>query len=177
MLPFLCHRETYHNLFFSKLRLSLICRCAEAHYWCFSDFSWFATEIAHFGYKVQARNQLGTPGLAKSFPRGAQIFQTMSNSFQLCLTDFSRGGAKRFCRWASPPLWLRVCRVPQFAYLSIGIFLHPCESHLHSILYLGPEFEFEFIDKQLMKADQGLKSSLATQKHRKKWHTYTQMKQ
>ena len=39
------------------------------------------------------------------------------------------------------------------------------------------EFEFEFIDKQPMKAGQGLKSSLATQKHRKKWHTYTQMKQ
>ena len=35
----------------------------------------------------------------------------------------------------------------------------------------------EFIDKQPMKAGQGLKSSLATQKHRKKWHTYTQMKQ
>ena len=30
------------------------------------------------------------------------------------------------------------------------------------------EFEFEFIDKQPMKAGQGLKSSLATQKHRKK---------
>ena len=40
---------------------------------------------------AQARNQLGTPGVAKSFLRGAQIFQTMSNSFQLCPTDFSRG--------------------------------------------------------------------------------------
>jgi len=30
------------------------------------------------------------------------------------------------------------------------------------------EDEFEFIDKQPMKAGQGLKSSLATQKHRKK---------
>jgi len=28
-----------------------------------------------------------------------------------------------------------------------------------------------------MKAGQGMKSSLATQKHRKKWHTYAQMKQ
>jgi len=35
---------------------------------------------------AQARNQLGTPGVAKSFLRGAQIFQTMSNSFQLCPT-------------------------------------------------------------------------------------------
>ena len=46
---------------------------------------------------TQARNQLGTPGVAKSFLRGAHIFQTMSNSFQLCPTDFSRGG-KKFCR-------------------------------------------------------------------------------
>jgi len=29
----------------------------------------------------QARNQLGTPGGAKSFLRGAQIFQAMSNTF------------------------------------------------------------------------------------------------
>jgi len=35
------------------------------------------------------------------------------------------------------------------------------------------EFEFEFIDKQPMKAGQGLKSSLATQKHRKKNDTHT----
>jgi len=35
-------------------------------------------------------------------------------------------------------------------------------------------FEFEFIDKQPMKAGQGLKSSLATQKHRKKMiHIHT----
>jgi len=33
--------------------------------------------------------------------------------------------------------------------------------------------EFEFIDKQPMKAGQGLKSSLATQKHRKKNDTHT----
>jgi len=45
----------------------------------------------------QARNQLGTPGVAKSFLRGPQIFQTISTSFQLCPTYFSRGGgAKRF---------------------------------------------------------------------------------
>jgi len=50
----------------------------------------------------QARNQLETPGVAKSFLRGAQIFQTMSNSFQLCPTDFSRGG-EEFCRGRSPP--------------------------------------------------------------------------
>jgi len=34
-------------------------------------------------------------------------------------------------------------------------------------------FEFEFIDKQPMKAGQGLKCSLATQKHRKKNDTHT----
>jgi len=40
------------------------------------------------------RNQLGTPGGAKSFLRGAQNFQTMSNSFKLCPTQFSRGDKK-----------------------------------------------------------------------------------
>ena len=49
----------------------------------------------------QARNQLGTLGVAKRFLRGTQIFHTMSNSFQLCSTDFSRGGEK-VCRETSP---------------------------------------------------------------------------
>jgi len=53
--------------------------------------------------RKQARNQLGTPGGAKSFPRGANIFWTMSNIFKLCPTDFSRGG-EYFLRGASPPL-------------------------------------------------------------------------
>jgi len=44
---------------------------------------------------LQACNQLGTPGGAKSFPRGAQIFKTMSNSFKLCPTHFSGGEAKK----------------------------------------------------------------------------------
>ena len=40
----------------------------------------------------QARNlQLGTPGGAKSFPRGTEFFLTMSNCFTLCPTHFSRG--------------------------------------------------------------------------------------
>jgi len=29
--------------------------------------------------------------------------------------------------------------VPQFAYWSIGNFLHPCESQPHSLLHIGPE--------------------------------------
>ena len=59
---------------------------------------------------AQARNQLGTPGLAKSFLRGAQIFQTMSNSFQLCPKCFSRV-QKRFAGGGFAPLphWLRAC--------------------------------------------------------------------
>jgi len=85
---------------------------------------------------AQARNQLGTPGGAKSFLRGVQIFklcpirpvtslghqgwqrlfwgaqvcQTVSNSFQLCPTDFSRGGEK-VCWGSFAPLslWLRAC--------------------------------------------------------------------
>ena len=48
-----------------------------------------------------ARNQLGTPGGAKSFLRGAQIFWTMSNMFKLYPTHFSRG-AKHFLEGASP---------------------------------------------------------------------------
>ena len=43
-----------------------------------------STELA------QARNQLGTLGGAKSFPKGAQNFWTMSNIFKLCPTYFSR---------------------------------------------------------------------------------------
>jgi len=39
----------------------------------------------------QARNQLGTPGGAKSFPSGAKIFWTMSNIFKMCPTHSSRG--------------------------------------------------------------------------------------
>jgi len=50
----------------------------------------------------QARNQLGTPGVPKSFLRGAQIFQAMSNSFQRCPTDFCKGGGK-VSQWAKPP--------------------------------------------------------------------------
>ena len=42
-----------------------------------------------------ARSLVGTAGVAESFLRGAKNFQTMSNGFQLCPTDFSRG-AKRF---------------------------------------------------------------------------------
>ena len=44
----------------------------------------------------QALNQLGTPGVAKSFLRGPQIFQTMS-------IGFSRGGEK-VCRGGFAPL-------------------------------------------------------------------------
>ena len=39
--------------------------------------------------------------MAKSFLRGAQIFQTVSNSLQLCPTKFSMEGEK-FCREVSP---------------------------------------------------------------------------
>jgi len=39
----------------------------------------------------QACNQLGTPGGAKSFVSGAQIFWTVSDSLKLCSTHFSKG--------------------------------------------------------------------------------------
>jgi len=38
----------------------------------------------------QARSQLGTPGWAKSFLRGAQIFEPMSINFELFPTHISR---------------------------------------------------------------------------------------
>ena len=49
----------------------------------------------------QGRNQLGTPGVAKSFLRGPN-FLTMSNSFDLCSTHFSRR-EKKFVGGRSPP--------------------------------------------------------------------------
>jgi len=59
----------------------------------------WAAHLAHPEYTplVQARNQLGTPGGAKSFLRGAQIFKTMSISFKPCPTHFSKEG-ENFCR-------------------------------------------------------------------------------
>ena len=60
----------------------------------------------------QARKQLGTPGVAKSFLRGPQIFQTVSTGFQLCPTDFSMGG-KKVCRggFAPYPLVTGLCTI------------------------------------------------------------------
>jgi len=52
-------------------------------------------ERTHHGR--QACNQLGTSGGAKSFPRRAQIFWTMSNIVKLCATHFSRMERKIFC--------------------------------------------------------------------------------
>ena len=48
----------------------------------------------------QARNQFGTPGGAKSFLRGAQIFE-------LSPTHFPRGEKKFY--WGISPPWLRAC--------------------------------------------------------------------
>ena len=55
-------------------------------------FTYFTKSLSH----QQARNQLGTPGGTKNFPRGANIFWTMSSIFKLCPTHFSRGEAKLF---------------------------------------------------------------------------------
>ena len=50
----------------------------------------------------QARDQLGTPGGEKSFPRGVQIFGSTSNIFELGPTHFSMG-AKNFIGGLRPP--------------------------------------------------------------------------
>jgi len=51
---------------------------------------------------AQARNQLGPPGGAKGFLRGAQIFKTMSNGFELVPAHCSNGGEK-YCKGAQSP--------------------------------------------------------------------------
>jgi len=65
---------------------------------------------------AQARNQLGSPGMAKSILRRAQSFSNycISNSFQLCPTAFSTGGEK-------------VCR---------GVFVPPCDPVVTSLARL-----------------------------------------
>jgi len=70
-----------------------------------SAFTTKPSKRTYFGKtRLQARNQLGTPGGAKSCPRGAQIFWTLSNTFKLCPTHFSSGGVKICLGGASPPL-------------------------------------------------------------------------
>jgi len=67
--------------------------------------------------ETQARNQLMTPGGAKSFLKGAQIFLTVSNSFRLCPTLFSRGGEK-FSRGDSRPL-----RPPNYGPVETSLYI------------------------------------------------------
>ena len=57
--------------------------------------------IIHYTHN-QARNQLGTPGGAKSFLRGGQIFSTMSNCFKLCPAHFYRGEKMGFAPLRRP---------------------------------------------------------------------------
>ena len=57
----------------------------------------------------QARNQLGTPGGAKSFLRGAHIFCTMSDIFKLYPTRFFRVGGN-FSRGGFTGLLKRIVR-------------------------------------------------------------------
>ena len=94
----------------------------------------------------QARNQLGTPGGRESFPRGTQIFWTMSNIFKLCQHIFPGRGAENFQGGKIPPR-LRACREPVFcgAY-STNEVIHPviatrkikmqhCFDSSHTFLY------------------------------------------
>jgi len=81
-------------------------------------------ERTHHGR--QARNQLGTSGGAKSFPRGTQIFWTMSNIFKLCVIHFSRGG-KNF----SAPPWLRAFW--QIMQRDSDMLIAVCHVNLHFV--------------------------------------------
>ena len=90
-------------------------------------------------------------------------------------------GARTFQCYVNQPNWQANWTYENSTITSLllnGIFVRRM-TDLEKTELIRPtfEFEFEFIEKQPMKAGQGLKSSLATQKHRKKWHTYTQMKQ
>ena len=59
----------------------------------------------------QARNQLWTPGVSKSFLGAGQFFKTMSNSFKIRPTHFSCGD-ENFSRGGFVHLWLRTCGLP-----------------------------------------------------------------
>ena len=84
----------------------------------------------------QARNQIGIPGGAKSFPRGAQNFWTMSNIFKLCPMHFSRG-AEIFLRGTKPPsLWacwayVNLIYIPNYLFVfeSLSWITYGCCSH------------------------------------------------
>jgi len=60
----------------------------------------------------QVRNRLGTPGVSKSFLKGAQIFQSVSNSFKLCPKRFFQGWQKVLQGWLLP-LGQPECEAPQ----------------------------------------------------------------
>ena len=89
------------------------CSCQELNKQIFRNYlSLFLLEPPTFTLASgKARNQLGTPGGPKSFPRGAQIFWTISNIFKLCPTHFYRG-PKFSRRGLAPlrPLCLRTCQ-------------------------------------------------------------------
>jgi len=51
----------------------------------------------------QAGNQVGTPGGAKCFLKGAQIFQTMSNAFKLYVQHIFPGEGENFLGVLSSP--------------------------------------------------------------------------
>ena len=70
-------------------------------FWTETDWGDKHSTIAN---SSQARNQLETPGERRVFWNWPKFFLTLSNSFQLCPTHFSRGsvGQKHF-RGQSPP--------------------------------------------------------------------------
>jgi len=70
---------------FQKLKKKLICGTIEV------------SGVSALIRRRQARNQFGTPGGAKNFLRGAQIFKTISNTF------FHGGVAKILAGGRSPP--------------------------------------------------------------------------
>ena len=86
---------------FNNIQTTFVLQCLHAHIrWESMPIGW--SRKCSIG-SHQARNQLGTLRGAKSFLRGAQIFWTMSNSFKIYPTNFSRGGAKIFLGGLRPP--------------------------------------------------------------------------
>ena len=103
--------------------------------------TWLLTALEHRLPKPlrQARNQLGTPGGAESFPRGSQIFWTMSNIFKLCRTHFSRGGeqiSRVFFSPCAPPGYGPALRCIRDVRVLVRFPYWWCLHHYNCLLFI-----------------------------------------
>ena len=90
--PFLCNLVEIKNYTWFKHSHDLLSNIK-----AISKNDCFRLLIVNWKHFKQARNQLVTPGGAKSVLRGDQIFKTISIGFELC--PFFQGGEKFFLRF------------------------------------------------------------------------------